>query len=132
MRKHSGGTGSDLRMHWVLVTQYRRKVITARVLKRLIEIIGATCHKWSCELQQCNGEADPVHRMIEYSPNVKISNFVGNLKTVSSRLIRKEFPGVKSAFKKPVLWKIGYYVGSCGEASLEAVKRYIEQQGALG
>jgi putative transposase len=131
MRKHASGTVSDLKMHLVLVTKYRRKVITALVLERLTEILSATCQKWDCKLQQCNGEADHVHMIIEYNPNMNIADFVGNLKTVSSRLIRKEFPGVKNAFKKPVLWKIGYYVGSCGEASLEAVKRYIEQQDSL-
>jgi putative transposase len=128
MRKYSGGTISDLRMHLVLVTKYRRKVITKTVLERLHELLAATCSKWDCELQQFNGERNHVHLLIEYTPKIEISKFVNNLKTVSSRLIRKEFPAVKDAFRKDVLWKIGYYVGSCGEASLEAVKRYIEQQ----
>jgi putative transposase len=128
MRKYSGGTVSDLRMHLVLVTKYRRKVITKTVLERLHELIAATCAKWDCELQQFNGERNHVHLLIEYTPKMEISKFANNLKTVSSRLIRKEFPAVKDAFRKDVFWKVGYYVGSCGEASLEAVKRYIEQQ----
>jgi putative transposase len=128
MRKYSGGTISDLRMHLVLVTKYRRKVITKTVLERLHELLAVACSKWDCELQQFNGERNHVHLLIEYTPKIEISKFVNNLKTVSSRLIRKEFPAVKDAFRKDVLWKIGYYVGSCGEASLEAVKRYIEQQ----
>ena len=66
--------------------------------------------------------------VIEFVPNMNLADFVGNLKTVSSRLIRKEFPAVKTAFRKPVLWKIGYHVSSCGGASLEVVKRYIERQ----
>lgn len=115
MRNHPGGTISDLRMHLVLVTKYRRNVMTTLVLERLTQILGATCQKWNCELQQCNGEADHVHMMIEYSPNMNLADFVGNLKTGTSRLIRKEFPGVRTAFRKPVLWKIGYYVGSCAQ-----------------
>jgi putative transposase len=128
MRKHSGGTVSDLKIHLVLVTKYRRNVITRLVLERLEQILAATALKWNCELQQCNGERNHIHMIIEHIPNMNLADFAGNLKTVSSRLIRKEFPAVKAAFRKPVLWKIGYYVGSCGEASLEAVKRYIEQQ----
>jgi putative transposase len=131
MRKYSGGTVSDLKIHLVLVTKYRYKVITAKVLERMQEILADTCLKWNCELQQSNGERNHVHMIIEHIPNMNLADFVGNLKTVSSRLIRKEFPAVKAAFRKPVLWKIGYYVGSCGEASLEAVKRYIEQQDPL-
>ncbi len=128
MRKYSGGTVSDLRMHLVLVTKYRRKVINKMVLERLEEVLKATCQKWDCELQQCNGENNHVHMIIEYTPKMEIAKFANNLKTVSSRLIRKEFPSVKAAFCNDVFWKIGYYVGSCGEASLEAVKKYIEQQ----
>ncbi len=128
MRKHSGGTTSDLKVHLVLVTKYRRNVITGNVLRRLEEILANTCLKWNCELQQYNGERNHVHMIIEHIPNMNLADFVGNLKTVSSRLIRKEFPAVKTAFSKPVLWKIGYHIGSCGGASLEVVKRYIEQQ----
>jgi putative transposase len=128
MRKHSGGTVSDLKIHLVLVTKYRYNVITGNVLKRLEEILSSTCAKWDCELQQYNGERNHVHMVIEFVPNMNLADFVGNLKTVSSRLIRKEFPAVKTAFRKPVLWKIGYHVSSCGGASLEVVKRYIERQ----
>lgn len=128
MRKFSGGTVSNLKMHLVLVTKYRRKVISHSVLKRLEEVIAATCQKWDCELLECNGENNHVQLLIEYTPQMQISKFVNNLKTVSSRLIRKEFPEVAGAFHKDVFWKIGYYVGSCGGASLEKIKAYIEQQ----
>jgi hypothetical protein len=47
MRKHSGGTVSDLKIHLVLVTKYRYNVITGNVLKRLEEILVVfyTCVK---------------------------------------------------------------------------------------
>jgi putative transposase len=52
-----------------------------------------------------------------------------NLKTVSSRLIRKEFPDHCAKFyRKAVFWKIGYFVSSTGGANLETVKRYIQHQ----
>jgi putative transposase len=55
---------------------------------------------------------------------------VNNLKTVTSRLLRKEFPTELARFYwVPVLWHGAYYVGSVGNASLATVKRYVEQQG---
>ncbi|RAM50981.1 MAG: IS200/IS605 family transposase [Hapalosiphonaceae cyanobacterium JJU2] len=129
MRTLAGGTVYQLSIHLVLVTKYRYKVINSLILERLQDIFSATCQKWECVLQEFNGEADHVHMLIEINPKVQISAFANNLKTVSSRLIRKEFPEHCSKFyQKPVFWKIGYCVVSTGGASLDVVKNYIQNQ----
>lgn len=131
MQKLSGGTVYDLSIHLVLVTKYRRKVINYPMLKRLEEIFADICHKWECELKEFNGEDNHCHLLIAINPKAQISALANNLKTVSSRLIRKEFPDRCAQFyHKPVFWKIGYFVSSTGGANLETVKRYIQQQNA--
>lgn len=98
-------------------------------MSRLEAIFKDICLKWECELKEFNGEADHVHLLIDINPKVLISSFVNNLKTVSSRRIRKEFPEQCAKFyRKAVFWKIGYFVSSTGGANLETVKRYIQQQ----
>ena len=92
MQKLSGGTVYNLSIHLVLVTKYRKKVISKAILKRLEEIFTNTCDKWECRLVEFNGEADHVHLLIDINPKVQLSAFANNLKTVSSRFIRKEFP----------------------------------------
>lgn len=125
----SGGTVYNISIHLVLVTKYRRKVITDDVLRRLHEIFAETCKKWDCVLVEFNGESDHCHLLIDINPKVQISAFANNLKTVSSRLIRKEFlDHCNQFYKKPVFWKIGYFVSSTGGANLETVKRYIKEQ----
>lgn len=129
MQKLSGGTVYNLSIHLVLVTKYRKKVISKAILKRLEEIFTNTCDKWECRLVEFNGEADHVHLLIDINPKVQISAFANNLKTVSSRFIRKEFPiHCAKFYRKAVFWKIGYYVSSTGGANLETVKKYIKQQ----
>jgi len=129
MPKLNGGTVYDLSIHLVLVTKYRRKVINHTILGRLKEIFTKTIQKWECCLVEFNGESDHVHLLIEINPKVQISAFANNLKTVSSRLIRKEFPDRCAKFyRKAVFWKIGYYVSSTGGANLETVKKYINAQ----
>jgi putative transposase len=78
----------------VLVTKYRRKVINQAILNRLHEIFSNTCSKWYTKLTDFNGESDHAHLIIDFPPDVEISKLVNNLKTVSSRLIRKEFAEV--------------------------------------
>jgi putative transposase len=129
MKSLTGGTVYSLSIHLVFVTKYRKKVIDAAMLNRLKEIFADTCTKWDCELCEFNGEQDHCHLLVEINPKVLISSFANNLKTVSSRLIRKEFPERCAQFyKKPVFWKIGYLVSSTGGANLETIKQYIQNQ----
>ena len=124
-----GGTVYQLSIHLVLVTKYRRKIIDQAIMNRLKEIFIDLCKKWDCILVEINGESDHVHMLIDFNPKVQISAFANNLKTVSSRLIRKEFPNrCQEFYSKPVLWKIGYFVSSTGGANLETVKKYIQGQ----
>jgi putative transposase len=58
------------------------------------------------------------------------SIFVNNLKTVTSRLIRKEFSEQLKKFywKDPVFWSRTYCILTCGGAPLSVIKQYIEHQ----
>jgi putative transposase len=119
----------SLNIHLVLVTKYRRKVINQAMLKRLQEIFENTCVKWRCRVTEFNGESDHIHLIINYPPDVEVSKLVNNLKTVSSRLIRKEFnEQVNRFYNKPVFWTGAYFVASCGGVTLEQLKSYVENQ----
>ncbi|AFZ45352.1 transposase IS200-family protein [Halothece sp. PCC 7418] len=119
----------SLTAHIVLVTKYRRKAINTSILQRLTEIFEDTLKKWQSELMEFNGEPDHVHLLISYPPHVQLSKLIANLKTVSSRLIRKEFPNhIDRFYYKPVFWTGAYFVASCGGVTVEQLKRYVENQ----
>ena len=120
----------NLSYHLVLVTKYRRKCITAPMMERLKVICTELTEKWECELLEFNGEADHVHLLLSLNPKVAPSVFVNNLKTVSSRFIRKDFADdlAKVYWKKPVFWSRSYCIITCGGPPLSVIKQYIEQQ----
>jgi len=119
----------SLNIHLVFVTKYRRQVITSDILRRLGEIFKETCDKWRCTLSEFNGEVDHVHLLISFPPDVQVSTLVGNLKTVSSRLIRKEFIAHVSRFyRQPVFWSGSYFVASCGGVTIDHLRKYVEDQ----
>jgi putative transposase len=89
---------------------------------------GEVCGDFGAELKECDGEADHVHMLVEYPPTVQLSKRVNSLKAVTSRRLRNEFLDLSAAYNKPVLWSRSYFVGSCGGASLEVVKKYIQNQ----
>lgn len=118
-----------LTFHLVLVTKYRRKCFTGEMLARLKEIIIDLCDKWEVDLIEFNGEEDHVHLLIDMHPNIMPSKFVNNLKTVTSRLIRKEYADHLSKFYwKPVLWTRAYCLLTTGGATIDTIKQYIQNQ----
>lgn len=123
----------SLQYHLVLVTKYRRKVINQPILKRLEEhfryLLG---DRWDSQLMEFNGEPDHVHLLIALNPKVDPSKLVNNLKTVTSRIIRKEFSDhVKKFYWKPVFWSRSYCIVTCGGAPLTVLKQYIENQAGV-
>jgi putative transposase len=122
----------NLNYHLVVVTKYRRKCITSPMLSRLKTICTELTQKWECELIEFNGESDHIHLLLSLNPKVAPSIFVNNLKTVTSRLIRKEFKHHLDKFywKQPVFWSRSYCILTCGGAPLSIIKQYIEQQQA--
>lgn len=129
MRSAPSGSVYSIKLHLVLVTKYRYKVINDEIHLRLKEIIESTCEKWECECLEFNSELDHAHVLLDINLKVAPAKLINNLKTVSSRLIRKGFAEyLAKYYRKPVLWSIGYAVNSCGAAPLEKVKDYIKNQ----
>jgi len=120
----------SLHFHLVLVTKCRRKVITKDMLERLDTIFRETLEKWRSELIEFNGEEDHVHLLFQTNPTVQLSKLVNNLKTVSSRLIRRDFrQQVNRIYRKRVFWHRSYCLISTGGATIEILRNYIEEQG---
>ena len=67
-----------------------------------------------------------IHIFLRGNPILPIHLIVKNLKGKSSRVLRSEFPSLKS--KLPNLWTCSYYCETIGCINEETVKKYIENQ----
>jgi putative transposase len=111
------------------VTKYRRKVFTKKSLQDLREIFEDICHKMGLELIEFEGERDHVHLLVHYLPTQSISKLVNALKGASSRRVRKMgYEQINKALWGKSLWSPSYFAGSCGGASIEVIRTYIENQ----
>jgi putative transposase len=106
--------------------KYRRKVLTDGVDDRLKVIINAVCAEFSVEMIEMEVMPDHVHLLVEVDPQFGIHRIVKYIKGRSSRLLRAEFPRLKS--RLPTLWTNSYFVSTVGGAPLEVIKQYIDQQ----
>ena len=122
-----------LQFHLVVVTKYRLKVINQEMNVRLKELAHRVFEEcWSLKILEMETEGDYIHILFESNPQTDLSKLVNNFKTVSSRMLRKEFSEhLDKFYQKPYLWANSYCILSVGEASIETIKKYIENQEAL-
>jgi len=71
-------------------------------------------------------DQDHFHMLVEVDPQFGIHQFIKRVKGVSSRLLRQEFPQLRS--RVPTLWTNSYFVSTVGGAPLSVIKQYIEGQ----
>ncbi|ART57243.1 IS200/IS605 family transposase (plasmid) [Acidovorax carolinensis] len=120
---------SNLHVHLVFVTKYRRDVLSERAIEVIRDACIGVCEDFGAKLAQLNGEDDHVHLLVEYPATVALSRMVNSLKGVSSRMLRAmEFPEVQRRLWGGHLWSPSYFAVSCGGAPIEIVRQYIEDQ----
>ena len=112
--------------HVVWCPKYRRKVLSNGVDERLEVIINEVIHELNAELLDLEIMDDHVHLLVSVDPQFGIHKLIKRIKGVSSRILREEFPWLKS--KIPALWTNSYFVSTVGGATSEAVEKYIEEQ----
>ena len=118
-----------LKYHLILVTKHKKNCFTPDILARLEKIFKHLCNKWEIELLTFEGYPDHLHLVLELHPNIVPSKLINNLKTVSSRLIRKDYLEHLSQFyDKPTLWSRAYCLVSAEGASTNIFQQYIENQ----
>jgi len=112
--------------HIVWCPKYRRPVLVQPVASRLKEIIQNVIDQNNSELIEMEVMEDHVHILLECDPQFGIHRLAKKMKGVSSRILRSEFPSLKS--RLPTLWTNSYFVSTVGGAPLEIIKQYIKNQ----
>lgn len=120
-----------LEYHLVVVTKYRHPVLTGKLKDKLLELsFNIIEDYWKCRILEISTDKDHIHILFESKPQVQLSKLVNNYKTVTSRILRKEFADELSPYYwKPYFWSDSYFIGCVSDRTREAVRFYIQNQG---
>ena len=119
----------SLYYHLVLVTKYRRKVINDEISQRLREMFDKISTNYKIDCLEWNHDIDHVHIMFRAQPKSALSKFINAYKSASSRLIKKEFPEIRSKLWDEYFWNQSFCLLSTGGVPIEIIRTYIEEQG---
>ena len=67
--------------------------------------------------------------MFRAQPKSELSKFINAYKSASSRLLKKEYPEIKSRLWKEAFWSQSFCLLTTGGATIEVIRKYIESQG---
>ena len=112
--------------HLIWCPKYRRKVLVDGIDIRLKDVLLSISAQHNWTIEHLEVMPDHVHLFIKVSPDMSPAHIVSQFKGVSSRILREEFPRLKS--RLPTLWTRSYYCESVGHISEETIKKYIEDQ----
>lgn len=116
----------DCHYHVVFCPKYRRPVLSEEIAVRLKGIVADICSESKITVESLEVMPDHVHLLLAVDPQFGIHRAVKKIKGLSSRILRREFPRLRS--RLPTLWTNSYYVGTIGGVSLDVVKIYVENQ----
>ena len=123
-----------LQYHLVVVTKYRHPVLFGELKDRLLTISRNVIEgDWNCRIIEMNTDIDHIHVLFEAPPQVQPSKLVNSYKTVTSRLLRKEFSTqLKKWYWENIFWSRSYFICTVSDRTEEMIKHYIQQQGKKG
>ena len=80
-------------------------------------------------LEEWNHDIDHVHVLFTAHPDTDLTKFLNSYKSASSRIIKREFPFIRKYLWKEYFWSPSYCLITTGGATIDVIKRYIENQG---
>jgi putative transposase len=124
--KRNAGCIFNIKYHLVWCPKYRKPVLIGGIPDRLKELLNMKAQEMNINIEVMEVQPEHVHVFITGQPTEAIQHIVNQLKGYSSRMLRSEFPELRS--KLPCLWSRSYYAGTVGHVSEYTVRRYIKAQ----
>ncbi|OOR03541.1 IS200/IS605 family transposase, partial [Bacillus cereus] len=114
--------------HLVLVVKYRRNVFDDDMSDYAKDMFIRLSENYNITLVEWNHDVDHVHILFKAHPNTEMTKFINAYKSASSRLIKRDFPQVKTKLWKEMFWSRSFCLLTTGGSAIDVVKKYIENQ----
>lgn len=119
-----------LNVHLVWCVKYRRTVLTRQIGDRVKEVITEIAERIGVRIIAIETETDHVHVLCSLKPTHTVSSVLHRFKGGSAHKIFREFPQLRYRLWRGHLWSPSKFSSTVGGATLEKVKKYVEQQRA--
>ena len=124
--EHSNSCVYNINYYIVFCSKYRKNVLTKEIKADLETIFKSVCEGNDWKVIELSIQPEHVHLFLSVHPKTSPMELVKKLKGISARLIFKKYPVFqKKEYWGKHLWSGGYYVGTAGVVTKEAIEKYI-------
>ena len=121
----------SLKVHIVLVTKYRKKLLTGSITDDVKQKIFDIANTRGYEIIAMEADKDHLHFLISYDTTDRVCDIVKIVKQETTYYLWQKYGSFlsKQYWKKRIFWSDGYFACSIGEVSSATIQKYIESQG---
>ena len=119
----------DLKYHMVWVPKYRKMILKGDLAKRIGEVFAEIAERYEFEIDTMEVKDDHVHLFLSAPPRYSPAGIAQVIKSISAKMVFREFSEVKKQLWGGEFWSDGYFVRSVGDkVTSEVIRRYIKYQ----
>jgi putative transposase len=118
----------DTQYHLVWCPKYRKDLFEQSYLReRANDLFYEIAEQYGFIIEEMEVANDHVHIFISFPPRYSISRVVGIMKSISARVLFREFPSIKKRLWNKELWEDGYFARTVGDKlTKDIIKKYIK------
>lgn len=115
----------------VMVLKYRKKLLLEKVPEKYVkELLKGIGDLYWLEFDAVGMEEDHLHVVVGAAPRYAPSRVMQILKSITARMIFRDFPEIKEFLWGGEFWNDGGHIDTVGDQSgLERIKQYVHAQG---
>ena len=104
-------------------------ILKGDLAKRVREVFAEIAERYEFEIDTMEVKEDHVHLFLTAPPRYSPAGVVQIMKSISAKVVFKEFPEVKKQLWGGEFWSDGYFVRSVGDkVTSDVIRRYIKHQ----
>jgi putative transposase len=124
--RYGSHTVFQIEYHFVWVTKYRYKVLTAEVAERVRELVRQICETFEIRIVKGVVSKDHVHILVSAPPNMAPREIMRRIKGNTASRLFEEFPHLKKRYWGRHIWARGCFCATVGQMTEEMIKNYLE------
>lgn len=117
--------------HIIIVCKYRKKLLINKLDEDIQQLVFDYCNKHNVIIKAMQSDLDHLHILIDCDTYIQPHKFVSYLKQHTTFYIWKKYQNIlsKQYWKENTFWTDGYFCCTIGNATLDKITEYINNQG---